>query len=187
VDALLPPFIAALLAEIGDKTQLLALLLAAHFGRKGAVLAGIAIAAMANALLSSFAGALLADMINFRAITLLLALALLFAGVGALLPQRAPRLITPAWLGAFPASAFAFAVVEFGDKTQFLTTTLAARSQNPLLTAAGAALGVILASAGALILGNDFKKPRPGTLRRAVAILFLLLASWAALHALRIL
>lgn len=187
MDALLPPFVAAFLAEWGDRTQLLACLLAARFAAPRAVLAGIALAALANSLLAAFGGHLLADYINFRAITLMMALALLFAGVGALWPQRPPKLEGSGRAGAFLASLFAFGVLEFGDKTQFITATLAARADSLWLTGFAAAAGIVLASMPAVLLADRLSATIPlKALRIGVGMLFLLLGVIAAISALRI-
>ncbi len=187
MDALLPPFVSAFLAEWGDRTQLLACLLAARFGAPRAVLAGIALAALANSLLAAFGGHLLADYINFRAITLMMALALLFAGAGALWPQRPPKLEGSGKAGAFLTSLFAFWVLEFGDKTQFVTATLAARAGSVWLTTLAATAGIILAALPAVLLADRFSATLPlKPIRIGVALLFLLLGGIAAISALRI-
>ena len=83
MDALLTTFLAALLAEFGDKTQLLAVALAARYRKTSAVLGGIAVAALANNLLAAAGGMLINGMITLRAISLLVAVALVFAGIAA--------------------------------------------------------------------------------------------------------
>lgn len=187
MDALLPPFVAAFLAEWGDRTQLLAALLAARFGAVRPVLGAIAVAALATSLLSALAGSMLADLINFRAITLMTALSLLFAGVGALLPQRPAKLESRGAGGAFFASLFAFAVLEFGDKTQFLTATLAARADSLWLPAFGAAMGILLAMVPAVVMGDGLASRLPlRAIRRSSGVLFLLLGAIAAISALRL-
>lgn len=187
MDALLPPLVAAFLAEWGDRTQLLAALLAARFGRARPLLVGMALAALANGLLSAFAGRMLADLINFRAITLMTAFALLFAGMGALLPQKPPTLEGSGKGGAFFSSLFAFVVLEFGDKTQFLTAALAARANSLWLPALGATTGVLLAIAPAVLIGDRLKNVLPlRTIRLGAGILFLMLGMVAAISALRL-
>lgn len=186
MDALVPPFLAAFLAEWGDRTQLLAALLAVRFGRVRPVLAGIALAAFANSLLSAFAGHLLTDIINFRAISLMTAIALLFAGVGAFLPQKSPKL-EGGKTRAFLASLISFGILEFGDKTQFLTATLAARADSIWLPAFGATAGTLLAVAPALIMGDRLAERVPlRSLRMAAGILFSLFGAILAISALRL-
>ena len=187
MDALLPPFVAAFLAEWGDRTQLLAGLLAARFGAPRSVLAGIALAALANSLFAAFGGHLLAAYINYRAITLMMALALLFAGIGALWPQRPPKLEGSGRAGAFLASLFAFAVLEFGDKTQFITATLAARTDSLWLTGFAAAAGILLASIPAVMLADRLSATVPlKAIRIGTGALFTLLGVIAAITALQL-
>lgn len=187
MDALLPAFLAAALAEIGDKTQILAMLLAIRFRSDGTVIAAVALAALVNSLVGAFGGLLVHDMINFRAITLMLALALLFAGIGALLPQKAPEVARYGKAGPFLTCFLGFLILEFGDKTQFLTMTLAARADSLWLTALGATAGIVLANAPAVALADAFPRTVPvRIIRIGVGAVFLLLAAIAALNALRL-
>lgn len=187
MDALLPAFVAAFLAEIGDKTQLLAALLAIRFVRPVPVLAGIAVAALANALIAGAGGALLSGHVAHRPLTLLLALALIAAGAGAVWRQKQPEVGIYDRLGPFAASAVAFFILEFGDKTQFLTLAIAARAQAPLLAASGAAAGVLLAAAPAVALGRALSTAVPlGRIRLGIGIVFLLVGVATALGALRL-
>lgn len=187
MDALLPPLVAAFLAEWGDKTQLLAAMLSIRFRRPRAVLAGIALAAFLNSLAAAFAGSLIADLLTFRALTLMAAVALIFAGVGGLLPQKAPKLHSQGVGGVVFASFFAFAVLEFGDKTQFMTTALAARSDSIWLAAIGATIGIVAANAPAIMMAERFTVTVPVRPIRIVAGVILLLAGViTALGALRL-
>lgn len=187
MDALLPAFLAALFAEIGDKTQFLAVLLAARFPRHGGVLAGIAVAALANSLIAAAGGQLVHMLVNHRAIALMTALALLSAGAGSLWRGKPPRLEGKGRGGAFWASAFAFFVLEFGDKTQFLTMTLAARADSFWLAGIGAAAGIILASAPAVMLGAGLPKALPlVAMRIGAGLLFITIGTVVALGALRL-
>lgn len=187
MDALLPAFAAAALAEIGDKTQLLAVLLVIRLRNSGAVLGGIAVAALANSVIAAEAGALAAGHIPFRAATLMLAVALVSAGSGALFRQKQPNVGIYERMGPFAASGVAFFILEFGDKTQFVTFAIAAHARAPLLTAAGAAGGVVAASALAVALGENLPKLVPlGRIRIGFGILFLLIGAFVAAGALRL-
>jgi putative Ca2+/H+ antiporter (TMEM165/GDT1 family) len=187
LDALLPAFLAAFLAEVGDKTQLLTVLLATRFARPGQVLAGVAVAAIANSLIAGIGGTLVAGVIPFRALNLLTAVALIFAAGGALLAQKQPHVGIYDRFGPFAASAIAVFILELGDKTQFLTFAFAARSQTPLLASAGAAAGIIAASLPAVALGAKLPTSVPlRQLQVAVGILFLIVGVIVALSALRL-
>jgi len=187
MDALLPTFLAALLAEWGDKTQLLAALLAARFPNRRAILGGIAIAALANSLIAAAGGRIVADLINFRAIGLMVALALIAAGAGGLFRQKAPTLAEQGRFGAFVTSAFAMFVLEFGDKTQFLTLTLAARADSLLLAASGATAGILAAAVPAIMLGRRFADLPVRAVRLGASLLLLLVGMIGMAGALRLL
>lgn len=187
MDALLPAFLAALLAEFGDKTQWLALALGLHFARPLPVLGGIALAALISAALAALAGIYVSPMLSFEAATLMLALALLFAGIAAMMKQKPPEPVEGWRLGAFLSSFLAFFILELGDKTQFLTFAIAVRSGSFWLSMAGAVAGVVTASTIAILLGRRFATTlRVSAIRCGGGILFLLLGLWAALAALRL-
>lgn len=187
MEALLTAFVAAGLAEWGDKTQLLTAALAVRYRRPAPILAGVAVVALANALIAAVGGVVLHDLITLRAIALLVALALLFAGVAGLIRQQRPAMGSTWKLGAFLTAASSFFLAEFGDKTQFITGALAAHYDSLALTVAGATAGVIAANAPAALLGDRFAALMPlAALRRTIACLFLLAAFLVAINALRL-
>jgi len=188
MDALLTTFVAALLAEVGDKTQLLVLALAIRYRKPLPVLAGVAVAALANNLLAAAAGVIVNDLITLRAISLLVAIALLFAGVAGLLRQKDEGDMGATWkVGPFLTSAACFFLLEFGDKTQFLTAALAAQYDALALAAAGATAGVILANVPVALLGGQAQAQLPlKPLRIGIAALFLLAGFLVAINALRL-
>jgi putative Ca2+/H+ antiporter (TMEM165/GDT1 family) len=187
MDALLTSFLLAALGEWGDKTQLLVLLLAARYGNVKPVLAGVAVGALANALLASAGGLLVHDFITLRAISLLVAVALVYAGVAGLIGRPQPD-DAPQWpTGAFVTSAVCFFLTEFGDKTQFLTFAISAQYGLLVLPALGATAGVLAAAAPAALLGPRFETALPvRAIRIGAAILFLLAAFVIAISALRL-
>ncbi|MDI1294358.1 MAG: TMEM165/GDT1 family protein, partial [bacterium] len=144
--ALLIALLGCLLGEIGDKSQLLVLALATRFNRNGAVIAGIVVAAIANAALSATAGAFLAPMIGADARLLFLALSLLFLGVGMLWPVKVPDPLADWPIGAFLTTMLGLFILGFGDGPQFLILGIATRTGDPVLAAIGGAIGVILAA-----------------------------------------
>lgn len=183
----MPAFVAAGLAEIGDRTQLLAIVLAAHFRRPAMILGGIALAALANALLAAFGGTLVHDLINHRAITLMLAVGLVLAGAGALWRVKPPVLASYGPIGAFATVALGFFILEFGDKTQLLTLTIAARADSLYMAALGATAGVVLANVPAVLLAEKWPGRVPiQPIRLGVGLLFLLTGAVTAVSALRI-
>ncbi|TMJ13901.1 MAG: UPF0016 domain-containing protein [Alphaproteobacteria bacterium] len=187
MDALLSTFLAAALAEWGDKTQLLVMAIAARHGRAGPVVAAAALAALLNSLLAAAGGVLVHDFVTIRALSLLVALALLFAAAAPLLRWRVKVQDGAVTGGLFLGTFGAFFIAELGDKSQFLTFALAARFDSWLLAAAGATAGIIAASLPAALLGAGFSKSVPVRgIRAGIAIVFLVLGFVTAISALRL-
>jgi putative Ca2+/H+ antiporter (TMEM165/GDT1 family) len=187
VDVLLTTFLAAALAELGDKTQLLVIILAARFNKPAAVIAAVAVAALANTFIAAAGGVLINGMITLRAISLLVAIALILAAIGNFLPQKRPDMGSTWKTGAFLTTAGCFFLLEFGDKTQFLTAALAARYDSLALAALGATAGIVVANVPAAVLGERAEKALPlKTLRVGTGALFLLVGFIVAVNALRL-
>ena len=176
-----------MLAEWGDKTQLLVVALAARFQRPRAVLAGVALAALANCAIAAFLGGMISATVTARASSLLVAVTLLFAGVAGLLRGGTPEMGAGWKTGAFVTTLVCFFLLEFADKTQFLTFALAAQYDAIVPAAAGATAGVIAASAPAVVLGDRFAEVVPvRAVRIVIAGLFLFAGALVAVNALRL-
>src|ERR1044072_1072338 len=143
MEALVTAFVAAFLALWGDKSQLIVAGLSAATRRPVMVMAGLALAALASSILAAIAGLWVAAMITIRAMTLMTALALLFAGAAALTRPRPKPPAPPRW----PlATAFILCLAAaMGDSAQFLTFALAGRFASAPLAAARARAGIIAA------------------------------------------
>ncbi|HEX8261761.1 MAG TPA: TMEM165/GDT1 family protein [Allosphingosinicella sp.] len=188
MEALLISFIAAALGEWGDKTQLLVIALAARYRRPLPILAGVLAAALANSLIAAFGGALVHDMVAPRAASLLVALALIFAGVAGLIRPKPYESAGTSRGGPFLVAAASFFVLEFGDKTQFLTFAIAARFDAFALAAAGATAGIMAGSVPAALLGQGLAKAVPlKALRIGFGALFLAVGLVVGLSARRLL
>jgi Ca2+/H+ antiporter, TMEM165/GDT1 family len=187
LDALLTSFVAAALGEWGDKTQLLVIALAIRYRRPLPILAGIFVAALANSLIAAFGGVFVHDMITLRAISLLVALALVFAGVAGLIRPKPYESAATSRAGPFLVAAASFFVLEFGDKTQFLTLALAAQFDALALAAAGATAGVMVSNLPAALLGDGLARivPLKG-LRLGLGALFLTIGLFVGISALRL-
>ncbi|QLC25302.1 TMEM165/GDT1 family protein [Parasphingopyxis algicola] len=184
MDAFFLPLVAAALAEWGDKTQIVAMLLAMRFAKPIPILIAIAAAAAINMSIAAFGGSLLTQMIAPDAALLFLALGFLFAAVGAFIPFRDPDAGEGWKIGAFATSFAAFLAVEFGDKTQFITAGFGAISPHWPFAAAGATLGVLLGCAPAVMLGSALRETLPlPTIRKGIGALFLLISSIIAINA----
>lgn len=187
MDALLTAFVGAGLAEWGDRTMLFVIVLAARFGKAGPILAGLAVAALLNGAVAAVGGVYINDLIPTRALSLLVALALLMAGAGSLLRRRPPDIGAGWRTGAFLTAAASLTLLEIGDKTQFLTFALAARFDSVALTLAGATAGILVANAPAAVLGGAIRKSVPvQPLRYAIGGLFIVAGFWIAVKALEL-
>lgn len=187
MEPLLTSFVAAALAEWGAKTQLLTIALAARYRRPLPILLGIALAAAANCLIAAYAGSLIHDRVPLRALALLSAMALLFAGAEGLFPAR-HKAMGESWrTGPLVTTAACFFLLEFGDRTQFITAAISARFDAFALAGAGAAAGVLLSSVPAALLGARLEEAAPlRVIRLVAAILFLIAAFVVAINALRL-
>jgi Ca2+/H+ antiporter, TMEM165/GDT1 family len=175
------------LAEIGDKTQLLALLLAARYRRPWAIAAGILLATLLNHALAGWLGATAAQWLPDRAMRWLVAGSFLAVALWALRPDAidpgAGREGRPHhdWWAAFAATTGAFFLAEIGDKTQVATVLLAAQLEPLWQIVAGTTAGMLLANVPVVALGTRFAGRLPLAIaRRATAALFALLAAWVA-------
>ncbi len=170
-------------AEIGDKTQLLALLLAARFRRPWPIVAGIVVATVLNHALAAWLGALVASHLTPDALRWIVAASFAAIGLWALKPDTlADDARLPA-RSAFIATTIAFFLAEIGDKTQIATVVLAAKS--PLLwpVVLGTTIGMLLANVPVVLLGSRFAAKLPlKAARMAAAALFMALAAWVAVR-----
>ena len=175
------------LAEIGDRTQLLAIVLASRFRRPWPVIGGILVATLANHGLSALAGYLIADLLHGRWVQYVVAASFFATAVWAMIPDKeddAPGEVSR-W-GAFAATAVAFFLVEMGDKTQIATVSLAARFHNVTRVAAGTTAGMMLANIPAVFFGEAATRVAPlKYIRFAAALIFVGLGAWTLLEAVR--
>lgn len=145
------------IAEIGDKTMLLAILLAARFRRPVPILLGILVATLVNHALAALVGQLAAGLLSGPWMKWVLGLAFLAFAVWALVPDRLEEDEAPPALKAgsiFLTTAVAFFLVEMGDKTQVATVALGAQFHNVALVATGTTLGMMIANTPAVLLGE---------------------------------
>ena len=166
-------------AEIGDKTQLLAFMLAARFRRPLPVVLGILVATVANHLLAASLGALAADWLGPDALRWILGLSFLAMGAWTLVPDRleGDGAVRPqARYGPFLTTLFCFFLLEMGDKTQIATIALAARFDSLLWVTAGSTFGMMLTNVPAVLLGERAVKVVPAHwVHRIAAAVFALL------------
>ena len=173
---------AVALAELGDKTQLLALMLAARFRAPLPVIAGIVTAVLANHLLAGAAGTLLASFLSPTILRWLLVASFVATAVWMLVPDKEPAGgARPGRFGAYGTTALTFFLVEMGDKTQIATLALAAKYQALVPVVAGTTLGMLIADVPAVLLGKVAAERIPVTLMHRIgAVVFLALAALVA-------
>lgn len=158
------------IAEIGDKTQLLALILAARYREPVPIVLGILIATLANHGLAASLGTLAASRVGPDIMRWILGLSFIAMAGWCLIPDKAedaPRAVGKA--GAFIATLVAFFLVEIGDKTQIATIALAARFRDLILVTAGTTLGMMLVNVPAVLCGEGLARLAPLTLIRVLA------------------
>ena len=146
------------LAEIGDKTQLLALLLAARFRRPVPIILGILVATLANHACAALLGATVAGLLQGELFRWILGGSFVAMGLWTLVPDKldddeAKSGPAERW-GPFLATTVAFFLVEIGDKTQIATVALAARYNDVVQVVLGTTLGMMLANVPAVFLGE---------------------------------
>lgn len=179
--------VAAALAQVGDKPAHLAAILADRYKAPGVVITAALLALAGASGIAAAGGALIAPQLTPEARQLLLALALLLQGAGALWPTKPPERLTGWRLGAFVTSLLGLFILLFGDGVMFVVVALAARSDAAAFAAVGATLGGLAVLAPAALLGERGWNRLPlATARRVIGALFLLGAVWLGLGALRL-
>lgn len=160
------------LAEIGDKTQLLALLLAARYRTAWPIVLGIMVATLANHALASALGSWLVGVIGPHAMHWILGLSFIAMAVWTLIPDSAPDESTAApRFGAFVTTVVAFFLVEMGDKTQVATVALAAQYHAIVFVVLGTTAGMMIANVPVVFAGDALMRRVPFKWIRIVASL----------------
>ncbi|AKM09353.1 TMEM165/GDT1 family protein [Croceicoccus naphthovorans] len=168
------------LAEIGDKTMLLAMLLAARFRQPVSIAFGILFATIANHFLAALLGVQAAAWFDSDLFRYLVAAGFVVMGLWTLIPDKFEEDDQPKSRGgAFLTTLIAFFIVEIGDKTQIATVALGARFADTLMVTTGTTIGMMLANAPVLWLGDKLADRLPlAKIRMAAALLFVVLGLW---------
>ena len=159
------------LAEMGDKTQLLAFILAARFRKPLPIIAGILIATLLNHGLAGALGAWITTVISPDAMRWILGLSFIGMAVWTMFPDKIEEEETHVAqrLGIFGATFITFFLAEMGDKTQIATVALAAHYGAPLMVIAGTTLGMLIADVPAVFVGSRFAAKIPMKLVHSIA------------------
>ncbi len=159
-------------SEMGDKTQLLALVLAARFRKPWVVLAGVGVATVLNHALASWAGLWLSTLLTPQALRWALAASFFVFAAWLLVPDKEPTVeAKESRFGAFLVTAIAFFFAEMGDKTQFATVALGAHYGQAFLVTIGTTIGMLLSNALAIFFGQKLLARLPLPWLRALASL----------------
>lgn len=180
MDAFLSSTALVALAEIGDKTQLLALVLAVRFRKPLPIVAGILLATLANHALAALLGAAAAGWLEGPWFGAAVAVGFIAMGLWTLVPDKLEEDEAPTrGHGAFLTTLVAFFLAEIGDKTQVATVALGARYGDVLAVTTGTTLGMLLANVPVVIAGDRLLRRVPlKAVRIAAATLFIATGAW---------
>ena len=184
MDALLISTGIVALAEMGDKTQLLALVLALRFRKPWPIVMGILVATLANHALAGAVGAWVTTVLGPDVLRWVLGASFIAMAVWMLIPDKIDEdeAGKPPRLGVFGTTVVAFFLAEMGDKTQVATIMLAAQYSSTVMVVAGTTLGMMLANAPVVWLGERMTRLVPLRVVHLVsAAIFMGLGLWALL------
>ncbi|PJK11566.1 hypothetical protein CO614_03750 [Lysobacteraceae bacterium NML120232] len=174
---------AVAVAEIGDKTQLLALLLAARFQKPWPIVFGIVLATVLNHALAAWLGQWLSAWLTPEILRWVVAASFIAIALWTLKPDTLEEDTKLPARGAFIATTIAFFLAEIGDKTQVATVLLGAKYDTLWQVVTGTTLGMLLANVPVVLLGSHFAQRLPlKAARFTAALLFLGLGLWVALR-----
>jgi len=164
------------LAEMGDKTQLLALVLAARYGRPWTIILGILIATLANHALAAGVGAWITRIVDPTVLRWIVGVGFIAMAVWTLVPDKPGAEVGKGHFGVFGTTCVAFFLAEMGDKTQVATIALAARFATFGPVVAGTTAGMLAANVPAALLGDKLAARLPlRALQRLAAVIFAVL------------
>lgn len=155
MEAFLVSVVAIFVGEIGDKTQLLALLLAARFKRPVPIVIGILVATMSNHILAALLGSWVASHVAPDILRWALGISFLAIAAWTLKPDEMNESdLSQGKYGVFAITVASFFLAEVGDKTQIATMALAAKYHDIVMVVAGSTIGMMLADVPAVFLGK---------------------------------
>ena len=162
---------AVALAEIGDKTQLLAFILAARFKKPIPIIAGIFIATLVNHGLAGALGAWITQSVNPSTLRWVLSASFIAMAIWTLIPDKIEEdktQVAQRW-GVFVATLITFFLAEMGDKTQIATIAMAAHFADPFTVVMGTTLGMLIADVPAVFMGDKLANKIPMKLVHSIA------------------
>lgn len=184
LDAFFSSLVLIFLSEMGDKTQLLALFLAARFRQKYAIVLGILVATVANHIVSAWLGVWLNRLIENGILIWITGIAFIVVGLWLLIPDKDEEKQQNIRYGAFLTTLILFFLAEIGDKTQIATVILAVNYNSVLMVVLGSTIGLLLANAPVIWLGEKLMQKIPiKAVHIAACVLFCLTGIWILLKA----
>lgn len=186
MEAILVPTGVVALAEIGDKTQLLAIVLAAKFKRPIPIVLGILVATLLNHAAAATLGYFVSQWLTGQTFQFIVGAAFVLMAGWALIPDKEDEgAANRSMSGVFLTTLVAFFFVEIGDKTQIATSLLAAQYADIILVTIGTTLGMMIANVPAVYFGEAVTKIVPlKYVRIGAAIIFALIGIWIIVAAL---
>lgn len=166
------------LAEIGDKTQLLAFILAARFKKPFPIIVGILCATLVNHSFAAALGMWISSVVSLEVLGWMLGVSFIGMAIWIMIPDKIEEEKIPIknYLGVFGITFITFFLAEMGDKTQIATIAMSAHYATPLLVIIGTTIGMLLADVPAVFVGNKFASKIPMKLMHAIAAaIFLIL------------
>lgn len=161
MEAIFKSFLLVAATEMGDKTQLLAFILATRFKKPWAVMSGILVATILNHFLAAYFGQWISDQVSPQTLKWILASVFFGFAIWVLIPDKIDEEMKPSKYGAFLTTLVAFFFAEMGDKTQLSTVALAAQFDNLILVTVGTTLGMMFSDGLAVVFGEKLTQRIP--------------------------
>ncbi len=175
MEAIINSFLLVFASEMGDKTQLLALVLAARFRKPVPIMMGILVATLLNHALASYIGTLISHYVSAEILKWALTATFIGFGLWMLVPDKDDGYEGKHRWGPFLTTTVAFFFAEMGDKTQLATVALGAKFVAPVMVTFGTTLGMLVADGLAVLFGHRFSEKVPMKLvHRIASVLFIL-------------
>jgi Ca2+/H+ antiporter, TMEM165/GDT1 family len=160
---------------MGDKTQLIALVLAARFKKPWPIMFGILVATLLNHAFASFVGSYVNQFVDANYLKWILASTFIGFGLWMLVPDKEEEVAEQKQWGPFVTTTIVFFLAEMGDKTQLATVALGAKFSAPVLVTLGTTLGMLLADGLAVFFGSKLlEKISMKTINKVASALFIL-------------
>jgi Ca2+/H+ antiporter, TMEM165/GDT1 family len=184
MDILLTSLLSTMLAEMGDRTQILVAVLAIRFADNVKVIWGLIAATVINCGVSAFGGSMIDQWVSSDAVTMLIGLSYFLCGAGMLLWRRAVDQLSGWKIGAFWTAFIGVAILQAGDKSQFIIAGQAARTAQWAFAGIGGAIGILAACIPAILLRERLAAMLPiHGIRRVAGVVFIAIGVILAMRA----